>query len=160
MKNISKSKGLNLIELLVVVTIIGLLFAFAFVNYQRYLIRSQVSRVLLETSNLRTVVENCINNGNLVIGKASEDKCDTNATPSSVVEGDSQGDRADIAGMGVAQAEIKSDGSATIISTFGNSAFAVLKVPPAAFIRWSRTTQGVWTCESTAEAKYNDPACL
>ena len=153
-----KQTGFNLIELMAVVVIIALLFAFAIPLYKRYLSRSQVSRVVMESGNLKTSIENCINNGLTEIGKSSESKCDTNATGSSVIIGDSQGDLVNPPGFGVPIATIDAtNNTATIVATFGNSAYLNLS---GEIIRWTRSSEGSWTCESTAEDKYNDPGCL
>lgn len=152
-----KENGFTIIELLIVMAIIGVLAAIAINQYQSYIARSQVTRVVAESGNSRTIVENCINNGKFVIGKESDGLCDTKATPSSIIVGESQGDRGNIAGMGVAQATINADGTATIIAEFGNSATPSVL---GEFIRWDRSAGGGWSCESTADDKYNDPSCL
>lgn len=152
-----KLYAFTIIELLVVMAIIGVLAAIALNQYQSYVARSQVTRVVAESGTLRTTMENCINNGKFVIGKESDGLCDTKATPSSIIVGNSQGDLGNTSGMGVGQAEINPDGSATIIAEFGNSASGAVF---GEIIRWERSSAGGWTCESTAEDKYNDPSCL
>src|SRR5690554_6855454 len=66
MKNIQMNhgqKGFTLIELMIVVAIIGILAAVAIPQYQNYVGKAQVSRVMSEVGSLRTGVETCIMNG-------------------------------------------------------------------------------------------------
>ena len=48
---------------MIVVAIIGILAAIAIPQYQNYIAKSQVSRVMSETGSMKTVVEDCILNG-------------------------------------------------------------------------------------------------
>src|SRR5690554_4052014 len=56
-------QGFTLIELMIVVAIIGILAAVAIPQYQNYIAKSQVSRVMGEVGSLRTAVETCMMNG-------------------------------------------------------------------------------------------------
>ena len=49
-------KGFTLIELMIVIAIIGILAAIAIPQYQNYITRSQASRVMGETSQIKTAV--------------------------------------------------------------------------------------------------------
>jgi type IV pilus assembly protein PilA len=49
--------------LMIVVAIIGILAAIAIPQYQNYIAKSQVSRVMSETGSLKTVIETCILDG-------------------------------------------------------------------------------------------------
>jgi len=150
-------QGFTLIELMIVVAIIGILAAIAIPQYQTYVAKSQVSRAINESANARVQIEDCVNNGNLTIGPASANECDTILLGSSIIVGDSQGDIViDATREGVAQAAIAADGSATVIATFGNFAAAVLV---GSNITWTRDVQGTWTCSSSANDKYNTSSC-
>ena len=52
-------KGFTLIELMIVVAIIGILAAIAIPQYQNYISKSQVSRVMSEVGSMRTAAETC-----------------------------------------------------------------------------------------------------
>ena len=56
----SMQKGFTLIELMIVVAIIGILAAIAIPQYQNYIAKSQVSRVMSETGALKTIIETCL----------------------------------------------------------------------------------------------------
>ncbi|MEZ1575162.1 pilin, partial [Pseudomonas aeruginosa] len=68
-------KGFTLIELMIVVAIIGILAAIAIPQYQNYVSRSQVSRVMAEAGSLKTAVEACLQDGRTAVGTAAG-QCD------------------------------------------------------------------------------------
>ena len=151
--------GFTLIELMIVVTIIGILAAIAIPQYQTFVAKSQVSRAVNESANAKVHIDVCLTNGFVVIGKASLLQCDIEAIGSSILVGDSQGDIVFPVPLtiGAPQATINpADSTATIVATFGNSAISVLGTKT---ITWTRDTQGSWTCSSTADAKYNTASC-
>jgi len=57
------------LQLMIVVAIIGILAAIAIPQYQNYIAKSQVSRVMGELGALKTAYETCINDGKTAIGE-------------------------------------------------------------------------------------------
>lgn len=147
-------KGFTLIELMIVVAIIGILAAIAIPQYQNYIARTQFTRVMSDTSTLRPVIETCLLHGLTVIG-TQVGQCDPQATGSNLLTGASQTGVALPAHTGVPQVAINA-GVATIVATFGNNASVPLN---AATLTWTRSNDGVWTCSSTADAKYKSSGC-
>lgn len=153
----SFQSGFTLIELMIVVAIIGILAAIAIPNYLRYVARTQVTRVMQESGDLKTRIEVCINRSNFTIGKDSLGLCDPAATGSSIMVGAvSQGDSPVPAAHGVPTVVLNNDGSATITAVFGNAASSAISGDE---VRWTRTADGSWSCESTADSIYNPKEC-
>ena len=138
----TNQKGFTLIELMIVVAIIGILAAVAIPAYQNYIAKSQVSRVMGETGALKTVVETCVLDGQLttatciIADTATESNLITPSRPALAFTG--------------------TDGTASLTATFGNNAAAAIT---GKTVTWSRDSAGSWTCNSTADAKYNPSGC-
>jgi type IV pilus assembly protein PilA len=162
--NRSMQKGFTLIELMIVVAIIGILAAIALPQYQTYVAKSQVTRVMGEAGALKTNIDTCILNGKMVIGAettAAPNNCDPQATPSSLQVGGVQGTGATVTGTGYAQVAPATllGGPAdtnTITATFGNSAAGVLA---GQTLIWTRDGNGAWVCTTSVLQKYAPPAC-
>ena len=131
-------KGFTLIELMIVVAIIGILAAVAIPQYQNYIAKSQVSRVMGETGSLRTAVETCV-----LDGKATAD-CTLGGTDSNLLT------------PAVPVHVLDPTGSATITATFGGNSAADIKTKT---LIWTRTTAGAWTCATTVDVKYKPTGC-
>ena len=153
--------GFTLIELMIVVAIIGILAAIAIPQYQTYVAKSQVARVVGETGDQKTAVEDCINNGQLTAGGPTDaTTCGGTATGSNLVAngaGNTVNGADGPAGTGAPALVIVAGGGATLTSTFGNSAAATLV---GSNVVWTRAAaDGTWTCSTTVAAKYTSNAC-
>ncbi|MBH0095158.1 pilin [Psychrobacter sp. NZS113] len=152
--NANIQKGFTLIELMIVVAIIGILAAIAIPQYQNYIAKSQVSRVVAETGSLKTAYETCLNDG-----QTDVDACDLGFTGSNLFDLDAPADiNADTPPTAAVTNEVALSSTGTIVGTFAGAASAAL-TDTATTITWSRSDLGTWTCESSADPKYNATAC-
>ena len=154
-------KGFTLIELMIVVAIIGILAAIAIPQYQNYVTKSQLTRVIGETGNLRTLVDLCITDGNecsftvpqsSLLGVGAED---TPAAATKLAPGTPLGDAANKQPV----ITLNNDASATIVATFGTTAGTVLKDKVVTWSRAAADAGGAWTCTTTASAKFAPANC-
>ena len=155
----SMQKGFTLIELMIVVAIIGILAAIALPQYQTYVAKSQVSRVMEETASLKTSVETCILDGKLTVGAADATKCEPVATPSTLM-GVAAAGTTDFGtagtGTGVPKVAMANTGIASINAKFDNGASTALT---GKTLIWSRTAEGAWVCTTNVDAKYQPRGC-
>lgn len=161
-----KARGFTLIELMVVVAIIGILAVIAIPQYQTYVFRSQVQRVVGESGSIKPAVEVCLLNGKTSIGDpAVVGNCDPQATGSNMQA--TAGNAAptiagtwSTAGTGVPQVSLSTTVPSKIVATFGNLAGAPLQGATPGTITWTRDLNGSWSCKAAnIEAKYASIAC-
>jgi len=141
-------KGFTLIELMIVVAIIGILAAIAIPQYQNYVTKSQVTRVVGELGNLRTLVDLCLTDGT---------ECDFNIPVSSLLG--AEGDVPE--GGGEGQPDLEFDGTTgagTITGEFGTSASAAIRGATVVWARAANADGGDWTCSTTIEEEKFVPA--
>lgn len=124
------NQGFTLIELMIVVAIIAILAAIAIPQYQNYVIRSQLTRVLAELTNLRQHAEPCINDGWLTIGQGAH-QCDISGINSNLLAADPV---------------VVLSGTGSISATMGGEAIAPLQ---GTGIVLQRTAEGSWQCQVT-----------
>ncbi|WP_227714651.1 pilin [Marinobacter sp. DY40_1A1] len=140
-------KGFTLIELMIVVAIIGILAAIAIPQYQDYIARSQVSRVMSETGSIRTAVENCMMNG------ISETDCEFGWSNSNLLGvRDLQGG----ANAGLDATIDSANNTANLTATFGGNASSAISGDT---LQWNRDDTGSWTCSTDVEVKYRPAGC-
>ena len=153
-------KGFTLIELMIVVAIIGILAAIAIPQYQNYIAKSQVSRVVGESGNLKTAVEDCMNNGRTATIIHNGDPkdattCSLGATASNIQALGAATTLA--AAKGLPAVEIDADkNTAKITATFGQNAASALN---NGTVIWDRSDAGAWTCTTTVAEKYASSGC-
>ena len=144
-------QGFTLIELMIVVAIIGILAAVAIPQYQNYVAKSQVTRVMQETGAMKTVVETCLLEGRVTpvnSGAPAAGECDLGWTGSNLIGATYT--------EGELTVSIDTDGTASIAAGFGDSAATTLA---DSALTWARTTSGAWSCTTTADAKYQPTGC-
>lgn len=145
-----RQKGFTLIELMIVVAIIGILAAVAIPQYQNYVARSQVTRVMQETGALKTVIESCLLDGRTTIGTGAGE-CDLGWTSSNLIGGTATPQT----GLSVTIAEDNTSNS-SVAATFGGNAAAAIADKT---LTWTRTPAGVWSCDTTVDANYQPTGC-
>ena len=154
--------GFTLIELMIVVAIIGILAAIAIPQYQTYIAKSQVSRVMGEVGALKTAVETCLNDGKqavVISVTPGVTECNLGASASNLQlsGGNAAIETASVNGSPTVTSPLAP--AMTMTTTFGNNAAGVLKATAQQII-WTRVAAGTWTCSSPGvDAKYKTSGC-
>lgn len=127
-----KQQGFTLIELMIVVAIIGILAAIAIPQYQNYIARAQINRVVGELSALKTSAEELLMRGE---------------TPAA---GNLGFTKSSLMSSGLTVNFVSAaDGSGSIMGKMDGDASAVIKNTE---ITLSRTSQGSWSCAANSTA--------
>ncbi len=142
-------KGFTLIELMIVVAIIGILAAVAIPQYQNYISKSQVSRVMGETGALRTAIETAVLEGK----DAAELTTMLEATGADENLGWTT---SNLIADGAPEIDGDVTGDLTLTATFGEKAAASIKDDT---LVWTRDENGSWKCTSTVDARFAPAGC-
>ena len=141
---------------MIVVAIIGILAAIAIPQYQNYIAKSQVSRVMGELSSIKTTIETCILEGKTTVintGTPGATDCLVGATTSNLLG-------AATASQVYVGLKVQLPTSATelglVSGQFGTSAATTLK---GKALNWTRDTNGSWACATSVEEKFIPSGC-
>ncbi|MBY6191409.1 pilin [Microbulbifer agarilyticus] len=137
-----KQQGFTLIELMIVVAIIGILAAVAIPQYQNYISKSQVSRVMGEVGALRTVTETCMMDG------LADTACDFGWNDSNLLGATLQ--------TGLTATIDLTANTASLAATFGGNSAASIN---GKGLTWNRDANGTWSCSTTVDTKYQPVGC-
>ena len=142
-------QGFTLIELMIVVAIIGILAAIALPQYQTYVAKSQMARIMSEVGALKTAVETCLLEGKTTLGVAA-DECDIGYTQSSLI-----GDTV-VYGTGLSVTIADTGNTANLVAIINGNAATAIK---GQTLSWNRSAAGTWTCSTDVEDKYQPAGC-
>jgi len=141
-------KGFTLIELMIVVAIIGILAAVAIPQYQNYIAKSQVSRVMGETGALRTAIETAV-----LEGKSRAD-INTMMTAASPAENLGWTNSNLLTAAPAVTGEVTDD--LIVTATFGTNAAAAIATKE---LVWTRDKDGSWSCTTDVDARFAPAGC-
>lgn len=149
-------KGFTLIELMIVIAIIGILATIAIPQYQIFVAKSQVNRVITETAAVRIAIESCVANG-----KAA-DKCYISWTKSNLIDTsphettstDITAEFNQLSGLTFTYPTATTEG--TMTARFGQKAVQAIK---GDLVVWNRSNDGTWACSTNVAGKYAPAGC-
>lgn len=145
-------KGFTLIELLIVIVIIGVLAMFAIPQFQNRTAVAQVSRVTMETSQIRSAVDICLLQGN------SGTDCQLGWTKSNLIEdnGTTPAATENNPATGQSGLEVTLGNTSTIEATLGGDSARSLH---GNRILWTRDENGTWTCTTDVDEDLRTQGC-
>ena len=144
-------QGFTLIELMIVIAIIGILASIAVPQYQNYIGKTQVTRMMGETGSLKTAVEVC----------ALENRTAAQCSVSWGAVGSTLSQNA----ANVAQPPVLTRGGAATARTWrirGTFNIGAVSQLSGKYVDWDRNAIGTWTCttRNTIRRVFVPEGCL
>lgn len=153
-------QGFTLIELMIVVAIIGILAAIAIPQYQNYVGRSNVAAAVSTLAANKTPLEDYVMNYGEFPDGTTEPKAAKGKPGDQDYEPAVRGERPE--DLGISNPTF---GKITIADKGNGSGYIELEFTTGnpgvngKAVRYIRTTDGKWTCETTVDEKFVDKAC-
>lgn len=142
-------KGFTVVELLITVAIISIISTIAIIQYQNYLVRTQVIRVVHEASTMKIPIDICLYESLI-------QNCNLPLLKSNLMDGSYYNGTKPPIGTGSVSIDMPLTPTTRIVAHFGNSSSSVLK---GKSVVWSRSSDGGWMCNTDVDIEYRANNC-